>query len=258
MRPVFRATLLGRHDVQYLYCDTSGLLRTESPWWLAEAYRSAIASTDTGLVQRNLINATLLEPLVARLGLEHGRLLDVAGGYGLLTRLLRDRGFDAYSHDPHCQNLFAAGHDPGGAATGFRADLLMAFEVLEHVEDGVAFLRGLFERHGCRTLVLSTTTFDGALPGPDWPYYAFETGQHIAFYQRRTLQMLAERTGVRHQVLRSGLHLFTDRALPDAFHRVERSGVLSRWVAWRVRRARRGLSLTQADHEAAKRRLAGP
>ena len=254
MRAAFRATLLGRHEVQYWYGDASGLLCTEPPWWLAEAYASPIASTDTGLVERNLINAATLEPLVTRLGLAHGRLLDAAGGYGLLTRLLRDRGFDAYSHDVHCQNLFAAQHEPGD---GFRADLLMAFEVLEHVQDGVAFVRDLFERHGCRTLVLSTTTFDGAIPAPDWPYYAFETGQHVAFYQPRTLQMLAERVGVRHLRLRSGLHLFTDRALPDAFHRVERSGLLSRWVAWRVRRARRGLSLTQADHEAAKRRLTG-
>ncbi len=252
MQPVFRARLLGRHDVQYHFCDTSGLLRTEPPWWLEEAYASAIASTDTGLVQRNLGNAATLEPLIERLGLAQGRILDVAGGYGLLTRLLRDRGFDAYSTDRYCQNLFAARHEPD---TDFRADLLLAFEVLEHVEDGPAFVASLFERYGCRTLVCSTTTFDGEIPGPNWDYYAFETGQHISFYQPRTLQQLAERVGARYFPLRSGLHLITDRALPDAFTRVEQSGVLSRWIAWRTRRARRGLCLTMADHQSARTEL---
>jgi len=200
-------------------------------------------------VQRNLSNALALETLIERLGLVNGRILDVAGGYGLLTRMLRDRGFDAYSTDAYCKNLFATHHEPH---TNFQADLLLAFEVLEHVEDGLAFLADLFERYGCRTLVFSTTTFEGSVPPPEWWYYAFETGQHISFYQPRTLQMLANRLGVRYLRLRSGLHLFTDRPLPRGFKWGERSGVLARWLAWRVHSRRRDLGLTQRDHETAK------
>lgn len=249
----FNALVLGRHTVRYHYCESSGFLRTEPPYWLADAYTSAIASTDTGLVQRNLSNALALETLIERLGLAGGRILDVAGGYGLLTRLLRDRGFDAYSTDAYCENLFAMHHQP---PTNFRADLLLAFEVLEHVEDGLAFLKDLFLRYGCRTLVFSTTTFEGVVPTPEWWYYAFETGQHISFYQPRTLQMLANRLGVRYLRLRSGLHLFTDRHLPPRFDWAERSGLLARWIAWRVRSRRRDLGLTLRDHEAAKAELA--
>lgn len=249
----FNALVLGRHSVRYHYCEASGLLRTESPYWLVDAYTNAIASTDTGLVQRNLANASALEILVERLGLGGGCILDVAGGYGLLTRLLRDRGFDAYSTDAYCENLFAMHHEP---PTNFQADLLLAFEILEHVEDGPAFLADLFKRYSCRTLVFSTTTFEGPPPPPEWWYYAFETGQHISFYQPRTLHMLAERLGVRYLRLRSGLHLFTDRPLPPRFGWTERSGVLERLLAWRIRSRRRELGLTQRDHKAAKALLA--
>ena len=249
----FSADILGRHSVRYYYCEASGLLRTEPPYWLADAYTNAIASTDTGLVQRNLGNASALEALIERLDLADGRILDVAGGYGLLARLLRDRGFDAYSTDTYCENLFAMHHEP---QTNFQADLLVAFEVLEHIEDGLAFLADLFDRYGCRTLVFSTTTFEGVVPPPEWWYYAFETGQHISFYQPRTLQMLANRLGVRYLRLRSGLHLFTDQPLPPRFDWAERSGVLARWLAWRIRYRRRNLGLTLRDHEVAKAELA--
>src|SRR5215831_18976233 len=50
----FRALLLKRHDVQYFFCERCGLLQTEEPYWLSDAYASVIADADTGLVSRNL------------------------------------------------------------------------------------------------------------------------------------------------------------------------------------------------------------
>jgi hypothetical protein len=38
---------------------------------------------------------------------KNGTFVDIGGGYGLLTRLMRDRGFDFYWKDPHCENIFA-------------------------------------------------------------------------------------------------------------------------------------------------------
>ena len=37
--------------------------------------------------------------------------LDVDGGYGMLTRLMRDYGFHFYWTDPYCQNILARGFE---------------------------------------------------------------------------------------------------------------------------------------------------
>ncbi|MDM9385348.1 hypothetical protein QUB80_32355 [Chlorogloeopsis sp. ULAP01] len=44
----------------YYFCEESGLLKTEKPYWLDEAYQEAIADTDTGLVRRNISNLIVL------------------------------------------------------------------------------------------------------------------------------------------------------------------------------------------------------
>jgi hypothetical protein len=88
MEHVFSETVLGKHLVKYYYCDESGLLKTEPPYWLEEAYREAISDTDTGLVDRNISNSNMLEAVLECLRIRNGKLLDVACGYGLLTRLI--------------------------------------------------------------------------------------------------------------------------------------------------------------------------
>lgn len=252
MQPAFSATVLGRYPADYFYCQDSGLLKVHEPHWLDEAYQEAIADTDTGLVRRNLAHSALLEVVLSCLSLSRGRLLDLAGGHGLLTRLLRDRGFDCYSSDKYCRNLFAKTFEP---EAGFRADALFAFEVLEHLEDPLAFLRDAFERYGCRTLVFSTLTFDDKVPDPGWWYYAREAGQHITFYQPRTLALLARRLGCRYEMISPELHIFTDRPVSRLRRLVMLTPWLRRVCAPLIRRRRRDLSRTWADHLEMKRRL---
>ena len=119
MEYVFSETILGKHKVKYFYCQESGMLKTEPPYWLEEAYQDAIADTDTGIVNRNINNSRTLEAVIECLGIKNGTLLDVAGGYGLLARLMRDKGFDCYTTDKYCKNLFAKTFEP---QAGFKAD----------------------------------------------------------------------------------------------------------------------------------------
>lgn len=216
-RAAFERTVLGRHRCAYFQCADCGLLHTQPPYWLDEAYASALADTDTGLVQRNLALASRISPLVFLWFGRRGRFVDTAGGCGLLTRLMRDRGFDFHWSDKYAGNLLARGFE---SAEGTAYALATAFEVLEHVPDPIRHIEETFRSTSADTLLFSTELYAGPPPDPDqWPYYAFETGQHVCFYQRRTLLRIAERLGLK--LLSSGsLHALTRRRLPMFVFRV--------------------------------------
>ena len=144
MESVFEETILQKYKVTYYFCKECGLLKTEKPFWLNEAYSEAIGDTDTGVLMRNIVNSDWLEVLLESLFIEKGKFLDVAGGYGLLTRLMRDKGFDCYTTDKFCQNLFAKTFEPDAY---FKADALFAFEVFEHIDNPLEFLHTLFEKY---------------------------------------------------------------------------------------------------------------
>ena len=90
----FEETVLGRLKVRYYSCAVCGLLQTETPFWLEEAYQTPIAPGDTGLMARNIENSQFLATFLALTFPNTAKFLDLAGGYGILTRLLRDKGFE--------------------------------------------------------------------------------------------------------------------------------------------------------------------
>jgi hypothetical protein len=246
MHSVFSATILGKYRITYFYCNASGLLQTEPPYWLSEAYGSAIPDADTGLLERNVANQSRLEPILHRIiRNDSQRIVDVGAGYGLLTRLLRDRGFDCYSYDAHCANLFAAGFEAGDH---FDADVLLAMEVLEHVEDPKSFLSGLFGKYNCRRIIFSTAVFDDQVPPLDWWYYSFDSGQHITFYQPRTLEILARKLGCFYSRLGSDLHMISNTPLSDLDRALLAGSRLSIAYARYVRLMRRHKTYTWSDH----------
>lgn len=246
MEAAFSETVLSKYKVTYYYCEDCGLLKTENPYWLDESYENAIADTDTGLVSRNISNRLFLVPILQYLFKSKGKFLDVAGGYGLLTRLLRDVGIDCYSTDKYCQNLFAKAFQP---LDGFKADALFAFEVLEHVTDPYQFVKDIFDKYDCKTLIFTTTTFKHDIPPKDWWYYSFETGQHVTFYQPRTLGRLAERLDCKYYMFNQDLHIITNREFSkfDSFLILNKyfRRIYSCYVFWKQKKK----SMTWADSQ---------
>lgn len=208
----FNATVLRKYEASYRVCPECEYLFAESPVWLDEAYSSAIAAADTGLMARNIsLSLKVSSVLYWVMGDRgDGRYLDVAGGYGVLTRLMRDIGFDFYWTDPFCENLVARGFEFGPQLGPCSA--VTAMEVLEHVQSPLEFLKqGLTKGHA-DTIFFTTELYGGIIPSSDWWYYTFETGQHIGFFTAKTLQKLADLLGMTFMTAH-GLHVLTRKHL---------------------------------------------
>lgn len=247
MRHCFSAKVLLKYEAHYEVCDECGYLRARDPHWLNEAYSSPIAAADTGLVMRNFALASKLAGVLYWVFGERGNglYLDAAGGYGLLTRLMRDFGFDFRWSDKYCINLMSSGFEYK-AGLGL-CSAVTAIEVFEHLTDPAAFIQETLALSGARTLIFTTELYAGDPPAPEaWWYYTFATGQHIGFFQRRTLAKLGERFGLQFSSA-NGIHVLAEQRIDEALLRFASGRWVSRVAPWWVRR-RLG-SKTLLDHQ---------
>ena len=247
MEVSFSAKILGKYQAQYEVCNKCGFLRAHEPHWLEEAYSSAIAAADTGLVMRNISLAYKLAGVLYWIFGERGqgRYMDAAGGYGMLVRLMRDLGFDFYWADKYCDNLLVPGFEYSQALGGCRA--VTAMEVMEHLTDPVAFVEETLASSNAQTLIFTTELYEGPPPQPGaWWYYAFSTGQHIGFFQRRTLEILGERLGLQFASA-NGIHVLSRTPVNECFLHIVTGRFTSRLAPWWIRR-RLG-SKTMSDHQ---------
>jgi hypothetical protein len=210
---LFDHNVLGQHRVTYFACPQCDYVQTEEPYWLDSAYTSPLSSLDTGIVMRNLGLRPRVATLLWLTGNRFGQCIDVGGGCGLFTRLMRDIGFDYYWDDKYAQNVLARGFEakPG---TGPVA-LVSAFEVLEHTVKPLEFLRRIQLEYSPELILTSTEMFLGSAPPPDWQYYGFEHGQHIGFFSARTMAMLA--SDMKMHVTHAGMcQIFSRQPVPRA------------------------------------------
>lgn len=198
--------VLYKYRAQYFQCEKCGLIQTEAPYWLEEAYSSAIASQDVGIMQRNLMNCELTSAVLNLLFPNITSAVDFGGGHGIFVRLMRDRGFNFSWSDLHATNDYAQGFESQQGAT---FDFLTAFEVLEHLTDPVLGMEKLMNL--AENVFVSTCLVPEPVPHlDDWWYYAPSCGQHVSFYTGKSLRFLADRFG-RHLLSAGPYHLFTKK-----------------------------------------------
>jgi hypothetical protein len=222
----FTAKILSKYDVSYFSCPECGFLQTEKPHWLDEAYRHTLNSEDTSVLQRNWYYADVVSSVIFSLFDRHGKFLDFGGGYGVLTRLLRDKGFDCYWRDPNAENIFASGFEYGAGIA--QVELLTCIECFEHFVDPrkeIETILGISSN-----IFFATQLLPSPVPKPEeWDYYGLTHGQHISFYSLKTLHYLAQSFGLQVHSNGTYMHLFTQKNIGNwKFRRAIHPGVPQR------------------------------
>jgi 2-polyprenyl-3-methyl-5-hydroxy-6-metoxy-1,4-benzoquinol methylase len=238
-KELFKLEILHKHSVTYFKCENCSLIQTEKPYWLNEAYSSAIASADTGLLQRNIILSRKVASIIYFMFNKEASFMDFAGGYGVFTRLMRDMGFDYYWDDIYAENLFAKGF----SNLKKNYEMVTAFEVFEHIQKPIDETKNIFKKYNPTAIVFSTLLYKEPID-KDWWYFTPATGQHVSIYNKLTLEYIAREIGVFFYTDGKNTHIFSKKKL-NFFQQLLLTNVsilLSFYVQLRMK------SLTFSDH----------
>jgi hypothetical protein len=247
---LFTAKILNKHHVKFYRCNDTGFIQTEEPYWLEEAYLSAITKLDVGLVMRNINLASRVSLLLRKEFNYKGAFLDYAGGYGLFTRLMRDKGFNFYHTDLYCQNIFAAYFDLNDVPKDTKFELVTAFEVFEHLTDPISEIKKMLQ-YSDNLLFSTELQPEGIKTVDDWIYFSKETGQHIAFYNEASLQAIAAQLGYNFYTDGSFLHVFTKQSFDHSLFDVPKDNYLVRKLKKYINKATGKPKMPQSllDHD---------
>ena len=205
---IFNAKILNKYNIDYYQCNHCDFVQTEKPYWLAEAYDNPMNYTDTGIMLRNERSSKILTSLLFLFFDVNKKYLDYAGGYGIFTRIMRDKGFDFYWTDPYTKNLLSRGFEK---KDGDQYYLVTSFESFEHFENPMEEIAKIFKFS--KNVVFSTELIPANLPSPkDWWYYGTEHGQHISIYSKKALQIIAEKYKTHYYSL-GNIHFFSERKI---------------------------------------------
>ncbi|MBN2365588.1 MAG: class I SAM-dependent methyltransferase [Calditrichaeota bacterium] len=211
----FSASILNKYEVPFSQCPHCDFLAPDEIFWLEEAYQEPINREDTGLISRNIHLAKITATLLYFFFKRSDNYLDYAGGYGILTRLMRDSGFHFYWYDAYTENLFARGFefDP---ESDQKFALATAFECFEHFMDPLQEIEKILQT--CGNILFSTVLLPSPTPAPqNWWYYGFRHGQHVAFYSAKSLSLVARKFKLNFYSFQN-VHLFATRKISSLLY----------------------------------------
>jgi hypothetical protein len=212
---LFTGKILNKYNISYFKCRQCSFIQTENPYWLEESYHSAIADMDIGYLSRNLIYRDFVSSFITgnKQFNPDAAFLDYGGGYGAFVRLMRDNGFNFYREDKYCQNIFAKYFDVKDITINQPFEMVTCFEVFEHLADPMPEIEKIL--HYSKSVLFSTELQpDTELKSPDdWWYFSPESGQHISFYTKKSLETMAEKYRLNFYTNGVSTHIFTDKTL---------------------------------------------
>jgi 2-polyprenyl-3-methyl-5-hydroxy-6-metoxy-1,4-benzoquinol methylase len=243
-----KALILKKHTVQYFCCEQCGFIQTEDPYWLDESYADAIARNDIGMASRNIAMTWMTQAIILSFFDCNARFIDYGGGYGLLVRLMRDRGLDFYRYDKYAPNLFAQGFE-ADKEENHQYEVLTAFEVFEHLPNPLDKIRQMLRLS--RSILFTTILVPAPPPALDaWWYYSLDHGQHVALYTLQSLKVLAQKLNLNLYSNQHSIHLLTDKILSQTAFRFISHGAVSRLANFILRKRLAHRSLLPSDYMA--------
>ncbi len=218
---IFTIKVLNKYDVNYYKCIETDFIQTDEPYWLEESYSSAITKLDIGLAGRNEMLRNKVIPILSNHFSPSGKYLDYAGGYGLFTRMMRDKGYDFYHTDVYCKNIFAEYFELQDVPENHKFELTTAFEVFEHLANPIEEIEKILKYSD--NLLFTTSIHPEEIEDvKGWWYLIPETGQHVALYSIKSLQFIADKFGFHFYTDGINTHLLTRKALTsDPFEQKE-------------------------------------
>lgn len=213
---LFKSKVLHKYEISYFRCVKCQLIQTEKPYWLKEAYSSALIDSDTGVISRNLTLSKITALLLLFFVKRKSKVLDYGGGYGILTRMLRDIGVDCYWVDKYAENIFANGFED---KTNNKYNMVTAFELFEHFEDPIKETEKIVKKYRPKILLFSTMLHNGN-PPKDWWYFVPEGGQHITLYTKKSLEILGDKKGMKLSTNGRNLHILSKNQISGFFMKV--------------------------------------
>jgi hypothetical protein len=186
----FEVKIQNSFNTQLFTCSNCGFSFYPNQNWISGSFSEELNSLDVGSVGRALLASDFLTEFIHSEKLTKSNFLDYGGGYGLQTRILRDRGLNWKNFDPFAQPLFSR---------NFTGDLSETYQLISLIEVSLHFENPIHE-FAKLTAVGDYLVFTAVIPGkdfgPGWWYITGETGQHIAFYSLDSLKEIARQLGV--------------------------------------------------------------
>jgi len=195
---LFSKPIMNKWRADYHRCASCHSLQVAESPWLAEVYELADKyqgfAFDTGLVARNLRLAGFIATFLRAANFSDRKILDYGGGTGLLTRLLRDMGFNTYCYDSYKSPQLVGAFHVRTLDACKDVDIAIAVEVLEHFTDPAKDLEELLR--AAPLVIFTTDLYAGQ--SEDWEYLSTFNGQHVMFYSTAAMEYVERRFDVKY------------------------------------------------------------
>lgn len=209
---VFSKTIMNKYnDIKYYKCSNCGFLQTDKPFWLNESYEKEAISIDPDRLKRNIFLRNFFIKFINKLFNKDIEVLDFAGGEGILTRLMLDKGYNFKNYDKYSVPLYSHGHNISNIDTNY--DLIVSSEVMEHIENPYEELDYILKY----TDNYFFTTCCQIEDLENWFYLIPDNGQHISFYTNNAIAYLAKKYDMNCYSDLYWCHFLTKKDLGECF-----------------------------------------